>query len=640
MKAKFTINVNALNSVDAHAIDGFFIEWLNVTDRVSFSNWFQDEDLIAIESTHDEINFHAEYSSGSGQTLDRDFDTLSTNGVWISFTADCSFYPEIQILQNLGVIMDITPLAGESLIYLYSLNSANNVLNKDITLVEVLNGKFNHLVGLKNLNIDIINYHNNYNYAYIPSLNRYYYVDSVEFVSGDYTRLHLREDVLMSWQTLIKNQSAFITRQENTNNNDVLVDTRLPLEDKPNILFKRIENTPSSQSRVNVTFNLNVSSTSADPVFLVSTKYYQGVPMVFSSNIINAPTGSGLSDMKPHYAPQQWVGFMTYDSINDLLFACLKDTNTASFLDSIIWLPFNPITPFSLDAVNHNDLYIGGKKLKNDGTFVDYSNVVQVNDQPYLTDQVVISGRYYNVNACPYLIAFDFSVNIGDKFYEREPYTNYEIHIPFVGFVKVESKDLKGSRLFVYYSMDLKTGLATAYLYNYTKQYMIWSGQCQLGVKLDITQTNLTENIKQRQSADLNMIMGMLSSALSIGVGIATENPVAIAGGVLSGAKTIASNVNTNRMIFNSASTTYGSSDGILYDRIDLFIKMTTHNPITIDNDTYKTIQGYPANVYDSLTNLTGYTEIGEIQFNPMNETIYQNEIEEIVSLLKLGVIL
>ena len=41
----------------------------------------------------------------------------------------------------------------------------------------------------------------------------------------------------------------------------------------------------------------------------------------------------------------------------------------------------------------------------------------------------------------------------------------------------------------------------------------------------------------------------------------------------------------------------------------------------------------------DSLNGIYGYIEIGEIHFNPMNRTIYQDEIQEIVSLLKGGVI-
>lgn len=136
------------------------------------------------------------------------------------------------------------------------------------------------------------------------------------------------------------------------------------------------------------------------------------------------------------------------------------------------------------------------------------------------------------------------------------------------------------------------------------------------------------------------MIMGGLSTILSIGIGVATENPIAVVGGVMTGAKTIASYVNANRSIFDRASTNFGSNAGSLYTTQDIMIRKVYNKPLTINTDTYKHIQGYPCNNYMAdLSSLQGYVEIGEIHFNPMNEDIYQDEIQEIVSLLQQGVI-
>ena len=136
------------------------------------------------------------------------------------------------------------------------------------------------------------------------------------------------------------------------------------------------------------------------------------------------------------------------------------------------------------------------------------------------------------------------------------------------------------------------------------------------------------------------MVLGLLSSALSIGVGVISENPVAIAGGVLSAGKTIASNVNANRMLFNRAQTTYGSGDASFYSIQDVHMKVTKNVKMIQLGTIYKKLQGLPYNMYVALNGLTGYVEIGDIHFDAKGYNIYSTEIDEIVALLKGGVIL
>lgn len=627
MKAKFTINVNALNSVDAHAIDGFFIQWQNVTDRVNFSNWFQDEDLLSIESTHDEINFNVEYTSGGGQTLDRDFEQLSTNGIWIRFTAECDFYPEIQILQNLGVIMDITPLQGESLIYLYSLNSANNVLNKDITLVEVLNGKFNHLVGLKNLNIDIINYHNNCNYAYIPSLNRYYYVDSVEFVSGDYTRLHLREDVLMSWQTLIKRQSAQITRWENSQ--EFIIDERLPLESKAYVLYQSLDNTPSAQSLVNCTFDLTYST--SDLVYFVTTI----ATLESSTNYaVRSPTNSNLPDVYPRKNKSKHYYILNYEEYGYFNVACIKKSTTASFVVSALWLPFKVADTqgFSLSQAPTR-MYAGTEALTNGKTWEDAGS----SGFTFLDITEVENG------AIPYLVTHDFTFPNVDNFLDYQPYKKIEIYLAFVGYVTLSVTELAGKRCLIYYALDVETGSATCYLYNYTDKKCVFSQTCQLGIKQEFNTSNFYQNNLQRELLMMGTLFSGMQNALSAGSAFASENYFKGASNIIAIEGTIAKYPVQNALISDSMSTSFGSSENALYTLYDSYLKITYRKAVTMpDLSDYYKLQGKPYNKYfDRIpNNITGYVEIGEIHFNPMNETIYQDEINEIVSLLKLGVIL
>ena len=96
----------------------------------------------------------------------------------------------------------------------------------------------------------------------------------------------------------------------------------------------------------------------------------------------------------------------------------------------------------------------------------------------------------------------------------------------------------------------------------------------------------------------------------------------------------------SNNQIFDRASMTFGTSNGALYSNKEFKIVMTCHDPVSIDLSYYQHAQGLPCNIYGDLSGFSGYTEIGEIHFDPMNEIIYTTEVDEIVSLLKTGVIL
>ena len=315
--------------------------------------------------------------------------------------------------------------------------------------------------------------------------------------------------------------------------------------------------------------------------------------------------------------------------------AYLSNDAVSSYVQSCIWLPFNPTNAFNL--TNGHTIYVEHKYVSALGVYVD----VDAQQQPTAMDSYQVDRTGDSPDGiCPYLVLKDITMPTITNILNNEPNTNYEFYIPFVGWVKVDANKTNNKRLLIYYTMELTTGNATAYIYNYTDKYVIWSGTCQLGVKVDMTTTNQLENIRQKQANDTNMLLGLLSSALAIGAGVVTENPVALSGGILSAGKTLAGYVNANNQIYERAQMSFGSGDGNLYSNKDFKVMKITHEQLTIDNDTYANMQGFPYNNYvNSMSTLSGYVEIGEIHFNPSNNNIYQDEIEEIVSLLKDGVI-
>lgn len=55
----------------------------------------------------------------------------------------------------------------------------------------------------------------NFNYAYIPIFSRYYFIDSVSYISNNIASITFSVDVLMSHKNAILKQKGFIDRNEN-----------------------------------------------------------------------------------------------------------------------------------------------------------------------------------------------------------------------------------------------------------------------------------------------------------------------------------------------------------------------------------------------------------------------------------------
>lgn len=147
---------------------------------------------------------------------------LSATGDYVVFEGDWALGSDttFEKLLDLGYIS--YDVDGKTALITYLQNSENGKLDKTLAEVGTILGTFNQAIGLKTIDVDIAGYARDFNYVWIPTLRRYYYVDSVDLISADVTRLHLKEDVLMSWKSLIRSQTAFIERQENVYDDDLV----------------------------------------------------------------------------------------------------------------------------------------------------------------------------------------------------------------------------------------------------------------------------------------------------------------------------------------------------------------------------------------------------------------------------------
>lgn len=632
MTVTIKLNVSKLVNTNFELSQG--IAFSQITDKIGFASAYSEATTIIITQSSSTKSINV---SGITILYDNNRVNLAQDEVAVTFTGwfnESTRMEQFLILLELGIV---TIENNETTMVLYRLNDKRETVSKSLTRVSFITGTFKAPLGIKNVEIDVINYNidNPYNYVWIPKLNRYYYITNIQFVTKDLTRLILQEDVLMSHSALIRQQTAYITRYENATVNEI-VDERLPLDDKITTEEIFVTDT-SSGSLVNVTLDYNnyyVPNVHDDYPNIMITSFSTKVSTNDDNYYLSAPSGSGLPDISAQLNDYERVTFIRPRKLFYLTLAYMSDDAVSSYIESVIRLPFNATNAFGLTTNQYMAIFVRDKYIDQYGEYVPY-------DSPTATPLETYQPDWQNGKrgAVPYLIIKDFTYSHTSTFDDLEPYANYEIYIPFVGWIQIPSYKFFNKRILIYYSMDAKTGMATAYIYNYTNKYIIWSGTCQLGTKIDMTATNQIENIRQKQSNDMNMLLGLLSSAVSIGVGAYSGNSVAVVGGVLSGGKAIASYVNANNQIFERAQISFGSSNGCIYAPKKVMIRKSYHARRVNVTD-YHRLEGKPYNSYSTLTGLTGYVEIGDINFDAKGNNIYGDEITEIVQLLKSGVIL
>lgn len=128
----------------------------------------------------------------------------------------------------------------------------------------------------------------------------------------------------------------------------------------------------------------------------------------------------------------------------------------------------------------------------------------------------------------------DLFPRFGNTFLDYEPYTRYEIYVPFCGTVQLKAADILGHKLNVKLKVDMFTGVCTGYILADDLCIETTTGTC--GVQIPITgldtatiNSNIVAanlNYKSAISNETNAIMSPLTFS---GFGSALSNPVSLA---------------------------------------------------------------------------------------------------------------
>lgn len=113
---------------------------------------------------------------------------------------------------------------------LYKNSAENNRVDKSLflELVGTISGTYREDISLTNLAITI-EYPKvpDFNYIYITEFNRYYFVTDITVVRYNLYEISLSIDILMSYKNGIKKLPAFIERNENDFNDDLIDNKRV-----------------------------------------------------------------------------------------------------------------------------------------------------------------------------------------------------------------------------------------------------------------------------------------------------------------------------------------------------------------------------------------------------------------------------
>ena len=439
------------------------------------------------------------------------------------------------------------------------------------------------------------------NYSYIDELHRYYYIEDVQVVNSNLVQLSLRVDSLMSHRDDLLKNILLISRNQ-TYKNVFLEDTQTQF-----VYDKKIEYiTPENLSDVktldptlpSMIFSYLTADVLSNPVFV------QDIPGL--PNIYTFDTGTGINT--------QYYRILATD-IFELSKVIYKKDTLLSYIKGIYLYPFDVDLQGSGDYVEE-EIHLG----------LDTENPITIHHASimYQPSRIVIA---------------DFKMSEATSYLDYSPYSTYKIFVPYCDFVELSGESILGKEIKVFYSVNFDDGSTVAYIYNQTDEKILFSQRCYMSTQISLSTTNLTEINNQKTALTLNTAISGLSSSVSLALGVATMNPVAIMGGTMGLAKTVTNNIAKSNQMYDKGNTAMTSLVDGSNNLQHVFIKKITQVPLT--DSYYREWVGYPLNQYKKLSTLvgSGFTLIDSDSHIHLKSAT-KTEIDDIENILHSGIIM
>lgn len=489
-----------------------------------------------------------------------------------------------------------------------------------------------------------ITYFSGYNYCYIADFGRYYFVDDMISVRTGITTISFRVDVLTSFltQANITGIEGFVGRCNNENYYDIYIPDKLVQFNNKNVVNCSEPTSIYPNNAENITFNISTNLTGN--VVLSAYNYKENTYPISSITVPTAlesltKTQTLKDDLfQPKGNCMCYIlNTFNYD-IQSIMFAMGEAPNYIGFIYNLIAFPF------SIPNTTGNTKY----PVKINDTVIP--NLDPSSSSTSTTIDVPCATRYNS----GFLILKDFRLTLpagtsgfhsGD-FIEREPYTLCEVFLPFAGWTKVSIKDNFGDRLMVLYDVNYLTGDATVYLYNQTKNVILYQTTAQLGISYSMSVTNASENRAKEQNYMRNFLLGGIGGMALGVIGSALGNPMAGIGSVANLYKSGIDFIANNNILLPQGTSNVANSSASsgVFGGLKVLVKFTQMKPSNYyindsDNSAYQYNLGLPTNkvlklsdiqvsgqdIYCEITDLHTTTEnglysIGDITYNEVEE--------------------
>lgn len=534
-------------------------------------------------------------------------------------------------------------------ITLYAYKGENDVLRKklnslDATKKVTLSGTIKEGTSITHPSIDITYgdiFTKKWTMCYIDSYLRYYFITDVITLNNNRYRLVLEEDVLTSFESGILDLEAFIERNEYTYNPSV--------EDKK-IRFE-------SESRITeVTFNKNNPLGPGIEKINWTKLETNKTPSGYSWNIVLSTFTNKFADSS---ADQQinnsdiaqnvggrlpWIRPYDFNIGTNMLYVMDRaklDYHISELyrLENLLGIQ-DKLSTFILGCVAYPF----------DVPDVGDQTHLWLNDRDLTEDTAYIVNKLRRRNSQYILLArFNFNDEIGyeyDKdFLYREPYSKYELFIPYVGTIELQANLCMGKTISVYMSISYVDGMATVYVAD-TYGYVLYTNSIQIGIRLNINTTNALENRKALENANTVAATSAVSGAITafVGLGLAATGVGVGAGvgmmaaGTLGMMKAGTDLETTKNSITERASVSMPTTVTGLYMSQDVILRRIYLEPTSYGED-FNKLYGRVLLQERELFTLRGYTIVNAVHVENI-EGATKTEKEMIYNKLISGVII
>lgn len=518
----------------------------------------------------------------------------------------------VKIIKLEGVLREPSSLINPSIIIELNPNNFKSYVVDDNKRLVVFNGT---KITWESF---IYDYIISANYVYIPDFNRYYFIEDIVSIRNNLWRINMHVDVLMSYKNAILNTSAFISRNENIYNDDI-VDELRDFEYPKSVEYVDIENeTTVDTLGDNYEYLVAVSADDAAKQL--------AVPIMQPNNIGNS-LNIRIND--------SYLGFdrniLFYSNDVYSLFKAIYESDTLRS-----YIKYLKVLPFTFEKTFYSD------REGDQQTYPDkWSKNFHIGSRGDIYTTSTCTMPKYNVivkKIADFIL--DNFIDYIDDYRKAEPYTIIEIFIPFYNYVKLNYVEVHNHHLQVYFLTTIGDGNTTGVIYDATMDKIIWSSKVECSTDVPFSTTNSYENEKRKDGIIMSTAIGTLSSVVSTALGVVSGNPVMAAGGVIGGVSTITKAISSASQIFDTASVGTSSSTSGRYNSMKCFIKITKQNRIdVISDEEYCKLYGKPLKQIYKLSDLTGFTIIEEEHLEQFG-TALKTEHDEIKTLLHSGIIL